>query len=145
MAALSGRSQARVVAAAILEYAERHAEDLGRGLNDARETLTPYRTRSRREGDLRETLRAARADILAAAARHGARRVRVFGSAARGAGGPESDVDLLVDLEPGRSLLDQVELQQELELLLGRPVDLVEPEGLHPAIRDRVLAEAVEL
>ncbi len=92
-----------------------------------------------------EFLASKRGDILRVARKHGARNVRVFGSAARGDDAPASDVDFLVELEPGRSLLDHVALLQELEDLLGRKVDLVEPEGLHWYIRDKVLAEAVPL
>jgi predicted nucleotidyltransferase len=94
---------------------------------------------------LAEIVASRRADILRAAARHGASHVRVFGSAARGELGPESDVDFLLELEPGRSLFDHVALIRDLEGVLGRRVDIVEPEGLHWYIRDRVLAEAVPL
>ena len=90
-------------------------------------------------------LESSRDDILRIAWKHGARNVRVFGSAARGEDAPDSDVDFLVELEPGRSLFDHVALLQELEELLGRKVDLVEPEGLHWYIRDKVIAEAVAL
>ena len=92
-----------------------------------------------------EFLESRRDDILRVARKHGARNIRVFGSAARGDDAPDSDVDFLVELEPGRSLFDHVALLQELEDLLGRKVDLVEPEGLHWYIRDKVLAEAVPL
>jgi len=90
-------------------------------------------------------LHAKRDEILCIAAKHGVRNIRVFGSAARGDSTPDSDVDFLVELEPSRSLIDHVAFLQELEDLLGRKVDLVEPEGLHWYIRDRVLAEAVPL
>ena len=83
-----------------------------------------------------------RAQILRVAAAHGARNVRVFGSVARGDSGPGSDVDLLVEFEPGRSLLDHAALQMELEALLGRRVDVASARGLRPRIRDRVLREA---
>jgi predicted nucleotidyltransferase len=86
-----------------------------------------------------------RNEILALAARHGARNVRVFGSVARGEAGPESDIDLLVTLEPSRTLLDQIALWQDLEDLLGRKVDLVTESALHRLIRDQVLEEAVPL
>lgn len=84
-----------------------------------------------------------RQQILELAARHGARRLRLFGSMARGEARPDSDVDFLVDLEPGRTLLDLGALLMDLQELLGRRVDLVEPRALHVAIRDRILLEAV--
>jgi predicted nucleotidyltransferase len=84
-----------------------------------------------------------RAEILAAAARHGATNVRVFGSVARGDADAASDVDFLVDFEPGRSLLDLAGLLVDLEDLLGHPVDVVTEPGLKARIRHRVLAEAV--
>jgi len=86
-----------------------------------------------------------RDEVLRIAASYGARNVRVFGSVARGEVGPKSDVDFLVEMEEGRSLLDLVGLWQDLENLLGCKVDVVEPEGLHWYIRDRVLQEAVPL
>lgn len=92
-----------------------------------------------------EALRARRQEILTAADRHGARRVRVFGSFVRAEAGRESDVDFLVEFDRGRSLLDQVGLKQELEQLLGRPVDVVSEPALHWFIRERVLAEAEPL
>jgi uncharacterized protein len=84
-----------------------------------------------------------RAEILAAAARHGASNVRVFGSVARGEADAGSDVDFLVDFEPGRSLLDLAGLLIDLEDLLGHRVDVVTEPGLKARIRQRVLAEAV--
>src|SRR5687768_11965291 len=60
---------------------------------------------------------------LSLATRHGARNVRVFGSMARGEARPDSDVDFLIDVEPGRTLLDVIALEQDLEALLGRPVE----------------------
>ena len=89
-----------------------------------------------------ELLRQQRVEILRTASRYGARNVRVFGSAARGDAGPESDIDLLVDLEPGRSLLDLGALLMDLQDLLGCPVDVVTEAGLRARIRDRVLREA---
>ena len=84
-----------------------------------------------------------RAEILSTAARHGATNVRVFGSVARGDADAASDVDFLVDFEPGRSLLDLAGLLIDLEDLLGHPVDVVTEPGLKARIRQRVLAEAV--
>ena len=92
-----------------------------------------------------ELLRVKREEILRIAAQHGARNVRIFGSVARGQAGQKSDVDFLVQMEEGRSLLDHVALMQDLEDLLGKKVDIVTESGLHWYIRDRVLAEAVPL
>lgn len=92
-----------------------------------------------------DILQARRDEILQIAAQHGARNVRVFGSVARGAADAQSDVDLLVDLEPGRSLLDHAALMLELEALLHRKVDIATERGLRQRIRDRVLAEARSL
>lgn len=86
-----------------------------------------------------------RADILAVAARHGARNVRVFGSVARGDAKPDSDVDLLVEFEPGTGLLHHAALIRELEQLLGCKVDVVSQNGVKARIRARVLQEAVPL
>lgn len=86
-----------------------------------------------------------RDEILAVAERHGARNVRVFGSVARGDADDASDIDLLVDMQAGRSLLDLGGLLMELRELLGRNVDVVTVHGLKEHIRDRVLAEAVSL
>jgi len=90
-------------------------------------------------------LRSKREEILRIAARHGAHNVRIFGSVASGQALDDSDVDFLVELETGRSLLDHVALKQDLEDLLGCEVDIVEPEGLHWYIRSRVLSEAISL
>lgn len=83
--------------------------------------------------------------ILELAARHRARRVRVFGSTVKGGATAASDVDFLVDFEAGSSLLDQVGLWQALSELLGRRVDVVDEAALHWFIRDRVMQEAVPL
>ena len=92
-----------------------------------------------------DSLHAHRQAILELAAQHGARNVRVFGSVARGEDRPDSDVDLLVDVEPGRSLLDVIALEQDLEALLGRPVDVQTDGGLSPYLQQRILAEAAAL
>lgn len=92
-----------------------------------------------------EVLAAKRTEILRIAARYGARKVRVFGSVARGEADEHSDVDFLVDLEPGRSLFDLGGLLMDLRELLGRNVDVVTERGLKERIRDRVLREAVAL
>ena len=90
-----------------------------------------------------ELLRGKREEVLRLAERHGARNVRVFGSAARGEARHDSDIDFLVDMEPGRSLLDLGGLLMDLRGLLGRPVDVVTERGLKERIRPRVLKEAV--
>ena len=92
-----------------------------------------------------EVLRSQRRAILDAAARHGARNVRVFGSTVRGDAGPRSDVDFLVDVEPGRSLLDVIALEQDLEELLGRRVEVLTDGGLNPYLQERILTEAQAL
>ena len=86
-----------------------------------------------------------REEIIRVAAKHGASNLRVFGSVARGEAGPESDVDLLIDLEPDRSLLDLIGLMRELEEVLGRRVDAVTAKSLHWYIKDQVIQEAVPL
>jgi len=83
--------------------------------------------------------------ILRLAAEHGASNVRVFGSVARGESDLRSDVDFLVDLEPGRSLSDLGGLLMELQELLGASVDVITEKGLRVHVRKRVLAEAVPL
>ena len=83
-----------------------------------------------------------RNEIVQIARRHGASNIRVFGSAARSEADENSDIDFLVDLERGRSLLDLGGLLMDLQTLLGRPVDVVTEKGLRPRIRERVLREA---
>ena len=91
-----------------------------------------------------EELRSRRDEIVATAHRRRARHVRVFGSVSRGTAGPSSDLDLLVDFDPDASLLDQVGLIQDLEALLGVPVDVVSSGGLRPR-HGQIREEAVEL
>lgn len=93
---------------------------------------------------LRALVEQHRDDIRAAAARHHGRRVRLYGSVGRGQEREDSDIDLLVDFTPGSSLFDLMHLNQELEELLGNPVDVVARGGLKA--RDRaILDEAIEL
>jgi hypothetical protein len=90
-------------------------------------------------------LKEKRQEILDVAARHGARNIRVFGSVARGEADEQSDIDFLVDLEQGRTLLDLGGLLMDLQRLLGRKVDVATSDLLRQRIRHRVLAEAVPL
>ena len=94
---------------------------------------------------LNELLQEKREDILRIATRRGASNIRVFGSVARGDADPKSDIDLLVDLEPGRSLFDLGGLLMDLQDLLGHKVDVVTERGLRERIRERVLKEAIPL
>ena len=93
----------------------------------------------------RELIAAHRKEILELAAQHGARNIRIFGSAARGEARPGSDLDLLVDMEEGRSLLDLVGFWQDLEGLLGYRVDVITDGGVSPYLRDQIYAEAIPL
>ena len=92
-----------------------------------------------------DLLGARRDEVLRLAAKHGARNVRIFGSVARGEADATSDLDFLIELEPGRNLLDMGGLLMDLQSLLGRPVDVISEKGLRPSIRARVLREAVPL
>ncbi|MDA8195576.1 MAG: nucleotidyltransferase family protein [Thermaerobacter sp.] len=83
--------------------------------------------------------------ILSLAAQHGAERIRLFGSMARGEARPDSDVDFLVIMKPDRTMLDRLALQRDLEQLLHRRVDVVSERGLSPVMHDTVLSEAVPL
>ena len=86
-----------------------------------------------------------RDEILRIAAAHGVRRIRVFGSVARGEAGPDSDVDFLIEVGPQHSPFFPGGLVADLEALLGRRVDVVEPEGLYAPLKTTVLNEAVPL
>ncbi len=92
--------------------------------------------------ELDNTLKSRREEIMKIAAKHGACNVRIFGSLARGEAGENSDIDFLVELEPGRSLLDLSKLVVELEDLLNRKVDVVTEQGLYWLLRRRILKEA---
>jgi uncharacterized protein len=94
---------------------------------------------------INELLREKREEILKITAKHGAYNVRIFGSVARGEAREDSDVDFLVEIEPGRNLLDRIALIQDLETLLGRKVDVAKHNNLHECIREKVLKEAVPL
>jgi predicted nucleotidyltransferase len=92
-----------------------------------------------------EVVGSRRDEILALARKRGATNVRIFGSLARGEADEASDIDVLVDLEPGRSLFDLGGLLVDLQELLGRRVDVVTEKGLKQRIRERVLRESVPL
>jgi len=85
------------------------------------------------------------AQVRALGARYGVRRIRVFGSVARGEARPGSDIDLVVDYEPGHGGFAFVDFCEGVERLLGRRVDVVTERSLHPLVRDRILAQAVPL
>lgn len=92
-----------------------------------------------------EILKSKRNEILNLATKHGVKNLRVFGSVARGQAGPQSDVDFLVEVEPGRTYLDLGAFLMDLQDLLGRKVDLVTERALHAAIKKQVLQEAIPL
>ena len=93
-----------------------------------------------------ETLRSERrADILRLAARNGARNLRVYGSVARGESKATSDLDLLVEWEPGRSLMDHARLVLDLQELLGAKVHVGTEQSLYWYVRERILQEATPL
>jgi predicted nucleotidyltransferase len=94
---------------------------------------------------IRELLKAKRKEILRVATECGARNVRIFGSIVNGTADEHSDVDFLVEMEPGRSILDMGNLLVDLENLLHRSVDIVTERGLKKRIRERIVAEAVPL
>jgi len=94
---------------------------------------------------LKELLQVKREEILQVCAKYGAHNVRVFGSVARGEADERSDIDLIVEFEPGHSLLDHAGLWLELQELLGCKVDVVSDRGIKPRIHERVLREAIPL
>ncbi len=95
--------------------------------------------------DVLSDIRKHRQEILRIAGEYGASEVRIFGSTATGRSNADSDIDVLVKLQPGRSLFDIVALKQDLEDLLGRDVDVVTEASISPYIRQQVLEEAVSL
>ena len=95
--------------------------------------------------NLKKLLLVNKTKIIEIAARHGASNIRIFGSIARGEADKNSDIDLLVTIEPGRSLLDHAAMHLELQKLLGHKVDVISERGLKERIRKKVLAEAVPL
>ena len=94
---------------------------------------------------IKETIERNREQVIKLASKYGASNIRLFGSVASGTDDQKSDIDFLVDVEPGRSLFDLGGLLFDLQQLLGRPVDIVTTAGLRPRIRERVLREAIAL
>ncbi|HQP31440.1 MAG TPA: nucleotidyltransferase family protein [Deltaproteobacteria bacterium] len=92
-----------------------------------------------------DILKDKREEIRQIAARHGAHNLRVFGSVARGEADEHSDIDFLVEMEPGRSLLDLGSLMIDLKALLGRTVDIVCEDSIYWLLRRRILKEAQPL
>jgi predicted nucleotidyltransferase len=94
---------------------------------------------------IRDLVASKRQQILEIASRHGARNIRLIGSVARGDERADSDLDLLVSMDVGRSLLDLAGLALDVERLIGRPVDVATERSLRQKIRESVLREAKPL
>ena len=90
-------------------------------------------------------IRERRENILKIAKDHGATNIKIFGSYARGDEQPGSDLDLLIELEPGRSLLDIIAIKQDIEDMINRRVDVVTARALSPYIREEIIKEAIAL
>lgn len=86
-----------------------------------------------------------RNEILAISKKYGAKSIRIFGSVARGEDRPDSDLDIIVEMEKGASLLDIIAIKQDIEDILGRNVDVVTEASISPYIRDKVIGEAISL
>jgi uncharacterized protein len=116
-------------------------------LGAVRASTRPSRTTSVRGqlGPQATLLRRHRRRILDAARARGVHRVRVFGSVARGEGTPRSDVDFLVELDRGRTLLDLAAFRREAEEITGLSVDVATPDMLKDRVREEVLVQAVPL
>ncbi len=114
-------------------------------ISDADKRTTSASSVRAQLGPLAQQLRRNRRGLLDSARAHGVRRVRVFGSIARDEAGPASDIDLLVELAPGRTLLDLIGFRRDAAEVLGIPVDVATPDMLKEHIRAEVLAEAVPL
>lgn len=117
-------------------------ERILRACNSSIVVETPARAAGPRRRGTLTLVRGSRDRLLAAASRHGIRDVKVFGSVARGEDDPASDVDLLVDLDPDRTVLDLIGFKQAAEDILGVPVDAVAPRFLKRRVRSRAVREA---
>lgn len=92
-----------------------------------------------------DLVRKHRGDILSIASRYGVLNVRVFGSTVRGEDTNESDIDFLVEFEKGKSLFDLIGFQISLEDLLGKDIDVVTRNSVHPLLKERIIGESIEL
>lgn len=133
-----GRTKKSIVEAAVREYVEAHRAELDGGMRASAARIAPRRPVGALEARLAERRRQLVSELVAL----GASNVRVFGSVARGESGPDSDVDLLVDLSDDVGLFAVEAMRGAAERLLEAPVDVVPSSGLKPAIAARVLAEA---
>jgi len=95
--------------------------------------------------DISKLLQEKREEILAIANNHGAYNVRIFGSTVRNEANEKSDIDILVSFERGRTLIDLVSLNDELEALLDKRVQVITDGGIHPYLKDSILSEAVAI
>src|SRR2546425_3820724 len=107
-----------------------------------RASVRPSRVSERRIGGRRALLQRSRGQLLEAAQRHGVRNIRVFGSVARGDETADSDIDLLVELEPDRTLLDLIGFQQDAQDILGIRVEAATPRFMKGRVRTRAVREA---
>lgn len=133
----SGRRQPSVATLAALVAATGYELDLSIG--------KPRQGVQRLTGPVGRRLRRRRSQVLELAQRHGVRVLGVFGSVARGEDRPDSDIDLLVELPEGMGLFAVARVQNELEELLGSPVDLIPESGLKAGVRPSVEADLVRL
>lgn len=99
----------------------------------------------RKQSVIQQLIQENREEIIKIAAKYGANNIRIFGSVARGEATDKSDIDFLMDIEPGRSLLNRIGLIQELEDLLKCKVDVAKPQILHEVIREQILKECIPL
>ena len=117
----------------------------GAGLALRLELREPSTTREIPTTPMGLLIRERRQSIIAAGRCHGASNLRVFGSVARGEDRPDSDVDMLVDLQPSVSLIGLGKLEEELSRILEHDVDVVPASGLKPSVREQIFAEAIPL
>ncbi|MGB5592563.1 MAG: nucleotidyltransferase family protein, partial [Crocosphaera sp.] len=94
---------------------------------------------------IQQKIKEKKTEIMKIATKYGADNIRIFGSVARGESTDKSDVDFLMDIESGHSLLHRISLIQELEDLLKCKVDVAKPQLLHEAIKEQVLKESIPL